>query len=1170
MKRGTLNKIQIMLLVITTLSTIVGKAQGRLVLNGAKVNITNGAVLVVSNPAANAITRTSGHIISEGENNMIRWNIGTTAASYTIPFGSGSSTYFPVSFTTSAAAGATGYFNFATLPTGAQNSASLPAGVTNFNGAAGDDMSLVAVDRFWKIDGQSYTTIPTLTNLVFTYLDAEYATPNRTTIENKLTARRWNNTANSWVDYNTGATVNTTNNTITVATIAAANMRAIWTMAYPGAAFHWIPSVASNSNNAANWSATAGGSGGLGVPGPGDAVFFDAIRDGNCVLNTPADIGSLTVASGYSGAIVQNNNAITVANNATLADGTFTGGNTTFTVNGNLNLNGMAFAAPTTIDIKQNLNITSGSFSHLNGTVRFSGTNGTQTITGNTTTFHNIDVTNTSANPGLRIESNTNLAGVLSLSSNVIVDADGTSNNKILTLLSTADDPTRDAAVGILPTGASITGNVTVQRFMSIEGSNNTRIYRYISSPVQNATVADLQQEISVTGSFTGTSTCTGCLTNQSMFYYRESVITDTNGNGSNSSDDGYIDFPDASNTEQMEPGRGYAVFVRGNNMTSAKWDVRGAINAGNVTPVTLPVTYTSSGNSDADGWNLVGNPFPSTIDWNAASGWTKTNMATAIYTRDNGNAISRYATWNGVVGTNNGSRYIASGQAFWVKASGTGIPILQASENVKAPGTQTSFFRQQAPTQLLRVTLAQGAVSDEAVIHFRDDATNDFDAVADAIKMNNTGFNLSTQLSGKEKLAINSLSKASCNTTLQVLVESAAKGNYTLNFSEIESFPAGTSITLKDAFLNTTVNVRSQSSYAFTVTADPLSTGTSRFSLVINTAPANTEFAAIAPDICVGTDGMITLTGINKQNSYEAFILGEEVAIAEDGSNENIQWNISKEKLQSGNNTLVIRATPLTCGTVNEKQITMTVADIYTPASVTNGSVCREGNITLTVEGTVEGSVYRWYANQSDTAPLFESSNPGFTTPVLNETKTYYASIANVLGCEGDRIAVTAEVIRYNDAVITANADSLYVNYNEGIQWYFNEELLEDEQFASIAALPGTYKVIVTTSGSCTTQATVIVPEVITENESDIKNTLDVYPNPVMGELHLKVSSHVQQVNAVVVRNEQGQHIGQFTLTKVDGQTTGTFDMTAKASGLYIVEMITNEGKVWMKVVKE
>ena len=66
-----------------------GFSQARLILNnGGIVNITNNAFVVIDNPNPTAISRnTSGHIISEGEFNRVKWNIGTTAGTYVVPFG---------------------------------------------------------------------------------------------------------------------------------------------------------------------------------------------------------------------------------------------------------------------------------------------------------------------------------------------------------------------------------------------------------------------------------------------------------------------------------------------------------------------------------------------------------------------------------------------------------------------------------------------------------------------------------------------------------------------------------------------------------------------------------------------------------------------------------------------------------------------------------------------------------------------------------------------------------------------------------------------------------------------------------------------------------------------------------------------------------------------------
>lgn len=1125
----------------------------------------------MGNSASNAITRTSGHIISEGENNRVRWNIGTTAGTYTVPWGSGNTNYFPLSFTTSAANG-TGFFYFATMSTTAENSTLLPAGITHFNGTSGDDMSLVAVDRFWKIDAQSYTVKPSLSNLILTYLDAEFATPNKNAVETKLTARRWNNLTNTWTDYNTGGMVNPSANTITVASLTPSNFFPWWTISYPGTIFHWTSSVTANWNNASNWSASAGGPGGLGIPGPGDAVLFDDVRDGSCNLDVAADVAHLTMNAGYAGTFSQGNNTINIATQGDLSAGTFIGGAATMTVTGNLNLSGVDFTAPSAVlDIKQNLNLTAGKFNHHNGTIKFSGTKETQLISGSiASTFNHIEVTNASTTPGMRVETNVNLVGILTLGANVVVDADGASDNKILTLLSTADSPVKDAAIGILPRGASVTGKVTVQRFMAIEGPNNARIYRYIGSPVQQATVADLQQEIPVTGSFTGSSKCSGCGTGQSMFAYNESVIIDTNNKDGNTADDGYIDFPDASNTETMQPGRGYALFIRGNTMSSAKWDVRGIINAGNVRPVILPTTYTSSGKATEDGWNLVANPFPSTIDWSAQSGWTKTNIDGTIYTRDNGNPISRFATWNGVVGTNGGTRYIAVGQGFWVKANGSGSPILSATENVKAPTGPATFYREKSQTDVFRIMLVQGANSDEAIVHFRNDASEDFDTNADALKMLNSGFNLSTKLAGKDKLAINSISKNSCVNTIEVLAENMTAGNYIFNFSGTETFSNATTIILQDNFTGEMIDARARDSYAFSITADPLSTDSKRFNLVVTMQSTNTALNVSASPVCIGRDALLELTNTDSNNTYEAFMGNKKIEILQTRAG-TIQWDVASELLSAGENHLVVRATPNTCGLSNEKTVMLNVLNTFAPIVEEPMAVCRNGSVKLSASGATEGSVYRWYEDDSDlTPPSAESLIGEFVTPVIHKSTTYFVSIVNVLGCEGERVAVPVEVTQYDDARITLNADSLQVNFEKGVQWLFNGQAIEGAITPSILPTEfGNYSVSVKV-GSCMTTADYLrVEDEVTAIEDELRKAIHVYPNPVVDELFLQTDVLTSIRNAEV-RNEMGEYVGKFMLEKMGNKVSGNYNMSALSSGLYVIEIVTDTGRFSVKIIKQ
>ena len=1139
-------------------------AQTRLVLNGGMINLSQGAYLVIDNASANAITRNSGHIISEGENNSIKWSIGTTTGTYSIPWGFGSTDYIPLTFTKTAGTGS-GYFLFSTYHTTWNNIAQLPTGVTNINGASGTDNSSFVSDRFWQINAQGYTTKPGLTNLEFTYLDAENAAPNTIT-ESNLRVKRYNSSLNSWTDNILSSSLNTTTNVLTVTSVDAANLEAWWMLGALNANRYWVAASNSTSDVSANWSETSGGTGNAGVPILGDAVIFDGSSSFNSIVDADLYAASLTVTPGFLGTITQGASAITINNDATFSGGSFSGGTSDITVNGNFILSGTTFTAPSAVlDIKGDFNVTSGSFTHNTGTVVFSGTNGTpQNISSTTaTTFNNISVTNTAASPGVRVQSNQNLKGVLTLASNVNFDADGSSNSAVFKLLSTADNPTQDAAVAALPSGAQVSGKVTVQRFMTKEGPGN-KIYRYISSPVQNGTVADLQQEIPVSGTFTGKSVCTGCNSSPTLYYYNEAITTDTDRNGIANQHDGYIDFPNVINTEIFQPGKGYALYVRGNILSSTLWDLRGPINSGNVSPISFPATYTSSGTLAYDGWNLVGNPFPSTIDWNAASGWTKTNLDAAIYITDNGGPSIQTATWNGVTGTNGGSRYIATGQGFWIKASGA--PVLQANENVKAAGTQTILFRESSPANLLRITMVKGTVRDETVIHFRDDATGGFDSNADAIKLFNGTFNLFSEQADGRQLAINSISPLVCKAEVKLSVEYSAVGSYKLNFSEYESFSDIIEITLEDTFSNSRVDVRSGGSYDFSVSSNPASYSSGRFKITFALPQLSSDFQASAPAICEGSAAIIQIDNSQNGALYVATSGYGVPSVPVIGNGGSISLPFSGDSLTTGLNTITIISKWEGCSLQVEKNIDLFIEKKFEITSTEGGKSCREGAVTLKATGAPEDGYYNWYESESSSLPSDQHAS-SFTTPVLVKSKTYYASVVNSLGCEGLRKPVLAEVIQFDDAQITESGDSLRSNFVSGNQWYFNHVIVSQATEQSIAPQQsGTYSLEVNIA-DCIARAE--YEYVITGNQASMQHGISIFPNPVETEVNITVSDSFKGIKEIRLINSAGQVVGIVEMEHQDNEKEFHFDMTNLATGVYILQATGDAGIIEVKVLK-
>ena len=734
-----------------------------------------------------------------------------------------------------------------------------------------------------------------------------------------------------------------------------------------------------------------------------------------------------------------------------------------------------------------------GTFVAGTGTLLLNGSS-VQSIGGTTTTtFNNITVTN-NANPlSVQVQSNQNIRGILTLSSNTIFDADGSSGTSVFTLLSSDDEPAVvDAAIAALPSGAQVTGNVTVQRYMSIEGGSNSpafdngRIYRYISSPVAAPAVSQVQVFNPITGGFTGSSTCTGCNTNPSMFSYNESVTTDTNGSGTPDLNDGYEFFPVSSNTETLATGRGYAMFVWGNvppvsTAGNATWAVRNQINAGTIDFVaSAGVSFTAGNGLANDGWNLVGNPYPSTIDWDAASGWTKTGLDNTVYMKDNGAIAGTYATYvGGVGGTNGGSRYIPIGQAFWVKA--TSAPTFQATEAVKAPGSTTTFFRTSPPPDLMRVTLRNGPKRDEIIIYFDEEATEGFDGNLDAYKLNNDIFNLFTVTSTGDKLAINGLPMLECSKSLNLSITDVSVGAYQLDFTEFESFVTPVNIFLRDKKLGESVDIKTNPTYEFEVTAEE-SSYKDRFELTI----VNTTLDP----------------------------------------------------------TLVV-------------------------SSTTNGTSCKEGAVVISAEGAPAGGSYRWYENETGGLAIAGQTANEFVTPILEKSKTYYVSAVSPAGCEGARVPVMAEVVNYDEVVLTDLGNgTLSSSYESNNQWYKDGVLIPGataQEYTPVES--GVYKVEVS-FGSCTTSAERTVA-ITGMGEDGPMGPVSFYPNPVDEVLMVKLGNK-EWLDPVIV-DMMGRELGALSMKPVDGGLIGTFNFKGHAPGIYLLKVSDRKGKlITNRIVKK
>ena len=521
-------------------------------------------------------------------------------------------------------------------------------------------------------------------------------------------------------------------------------------------------------------------SGTLGVAG-------DWINNGNFIHN------SGTIA--FSGSTTLSGSATTVFNNIQINSGKiFTGksaanffvlgnwinngtfnhngggvvidGNTTvsgskITSFGNLLINsGRSLTAHASDTLKIALDfINNGTFLHNGGTIAFNGT--TQIIGGTSPTlFENMKIV---------FGSNTSVIALLQKIHGVLMCNGSLSANKNLTLLS---DQTQTALVDGTGTGEVI-GDLIIQRYLPVGFG-----YKYFSSPFQAATVSQFSDHMNLSASF------------PTFYKYDENRFFT-----------GWLNYTGASGI--LNPMNGYAVNF-GPLFAPDTVDLFGIVNNRNM----IPLTLFNSNKPFTLGFNLIGNPYPSPIDWDASSGWVRSNIDNALYYFNAGNTdqyTGTYSTYvNGVSSDGIASHIIATMQGFFIHVTNGVYPV--ASTLIFTNGARvnnlTPYFHKKsavASYPLLRINArncVEGSSGDPTVIYFNDEATRMFDKQYDALKLMNTDIlepNLYSVTPDSSQLSVSSIPyPVDSISEVKLGLITMLEGYVLIRISEIEHMPSG------------------------------------------------------------------------------------------------------------------------------------------------------------------------------------------------------------------------------------------------------------------------------------------------------------------------------------------------------------------------------------------
>jgi hypothetical protein len=285
--------------------------------------------------------------------------------------------------------------------------------------------------------------------------------------------------------------------------------------------------------------------------------------------------------------------------------------------------------------------------------------------------------------------------------------------------------------------------------------------------------------------------------------------------------------------TDNLVEGQGVFVFFFGDVAADARYndplpdtlDVAGQEFNGTAGEVDFGVTYTA----DADtGWNLVGNPFGATIDWDDVSNWTKTNIENTIYIWDpaaNG-GNGEYLTWNGTTGTL-GNGLIAPFQGFWIKANAAS-PDLRVTTEAKTTGG--AFLRKEIKTKevtevpLLTLELTSNGLKKDLSFMFSDQGLkgkDSFDAF-ELLPLTGNRLDIFSLLGDGTPLVINSLPLEFKNRYLLPVGINGyingipISGEFKLRAINLDDIPDDWLISLIDNETGTEINLLEQEEYTF------------------------------------------------------------------------------------------------------------------------------------------------------------------------------------------------------------------------------------------------------------------------------------------------------------------------------------------------------------------
>jgi hypothetical protein len=257
----------------------------------------------------------------------------------------------------------------------------------------------------------------------------------------------------------------------------------------------------------------------------------------------------------------------------------------------------------------------------------------------------------------------------------------------------------------------------------------------------------------------------------------------------------------------QFEVGKGYLCAYQ--NSTPVK-QFSGSLNGNSDVDITGLTKSTS--NPMHSGWNLVGNPFPSALNWNINdAAWNKVNIDNIAKIWNETNASYTDINTNGT---------IPAMQGFMVHVNSLAGGSFTIPMSEKKHSTQ-AFYKETEENRLVLVASDPvTATAQESVITFNEGATKGYDSDLDSYYAPGYAPEFYSMQEGDELLSTNTLPAFNGSASVSMGFKKLDGMTYTIEASGLETFAPGIVITLEDTKENTTQCLNENPVYAFNSSA--------------------------------------------------------------------------------------------------------------------------------------------------------------------------------------------------------------------------------------------------------------------------------------------------------------------------------------------------------------